>query len=244
MIRPLAIVPVVFAIALLTGCGGGSSTPGGAATPAPSVSPASPAVSATPAAPSPTATATTRPRTAADDALAAAVAKYNAVVHAPGVPCAKDNPKNQACIDRAANVPSTPDRGVAAFGVSDAGGFGGFIAIFGRTQAGTWDFWFGTQNTSYHVFALPAPMLVCADGDGVNVRKAPGGDAAIVTLLKDLTRVQAEEFILAVPGAGAEKPGTGWYRISTPAEGWVHSSFVSDAQLNDCSLRDSFEKKH
>ena len=107
-----------------------------------------------------------------------------------------------------------------------------------NTQAVAWDLWFGTQNTSYHAFKLPAAMLVCADGDGVSVRQAPGSDATIVALLKDLTQVRAEEFVLTTPATASKAPGTGSYRISSPAEGWVHSSYFSDAKLNDCALRD------
>ena len=36
--------------------------------------------------------------------------------------------------------------------------------------------------------------------------------------------------------------GTGWYRISSPVEGWAQSSFLPDAELNDCTLRNNFAK--
>lgn len=190
---------------------------------------------ASPSAP-PTATATTRAPTPADAALAAAAAKYNALIRPATEPCARDNPKEQPCAWLSSPAVAA-ERGAAAIGVGAASGNGGFVAIFGRDSAGAWDLWFPTQNQSYHVWNLPADMLVCADGDGLNARRAPGADAPIVTLLKDLTRVRAEEFVLAAPAAGA-KPGTGWYRISSPVEGWAHSSFLSDAKLNDCALRD------
>lgn len=227
---------------LALACGGDD-----AAEPAPAGEVASPtagttaraAASESPAAaPAPTHSpvAKTTPATAADLALAAAAAKYKAIIRPSTEPCTRDNEKKQPCISLQSPA-SAAERGTVAIGVADAAGFGGFVAIFGRDSAGAWDLWFGTQNQSYHAWILPADMLVCADGDGLNVRKAPGSDAPIVTLLKDLVKVRAEEFVL-IAAASGQKQGTGWYRLSSPVEGWAHSSFLSDARLNDCSLRD------
>jgi len=239
MIRPGSLV-LCGALALVASACGGDGGKSGFAVP--EGTGAASAVTSPSATSMPSPSATAKPKTAADEALAAAVEKYNALVRAPGQSCGNENPLKQSCVS-AGGAPASPDRGVAVFSVSDAGGMGGFIAVFGRRAAGDWDLWFGTQNTSYHVFNLPAAMLVCADGDGVNVRKAPGSDVPIVTLLKDLTQVQAEEFVLTAPATNPPEPGTGWYRISSPNEGWVHSSYVSDAQLKDCSWRDALEKK-
>lgn len=236
MLRRGALALAVAAAMLALACGGDD-----AAEPTPAEEVASPTSKATAApAPSPSPTATTAPATAADIALAAAAAKYRAIIRPATEPCARDNEKKQPCITLQSPA-AAAERGAVAIGVADAEGFGGFVAIFGRNSAGAWDLWFGTQNQSYHVWLLPADMLVCADGDGLNVRKAPGSDAPIVTLLKDLTRVRAEEFVLVEAGRGQEQ-GTGWYRLSSPVEGWAHSSFLSDAKLNDCSLRDLQKK--
>lgn len=219
---------------LAAACGGDD---GGDPTPTTGATASSPTLAAT-AASSATAapTPTHPPATAADAALAAAAMKYNAIIRPATEPCSRDNPRGQPCAWLSSPAASA-ERGVLAIGVWAASGNGGFVAIYGRNGAGAWDLWFPTQNQSYHVWNLPADMAVCADGDGLNVRRAPGADSPIVTLLKDTTRVRAEEFVLTAPASG-ERQGTGWYRVSSPVEGWAHSSFLSDGKLNDCSLRD------
>lgn len=222
-------------VVLASGCGDDDD---GASTATPETAVASPTVAG--AAPTATPTRepspTVKPVTAADSALAAALAKYNGIARKANESCSQDNAKKQACLALTSSA-GAAERGTAAITVADAAGVGGFVAIFGRNGAGAWDLWFGTQNVSFHVWELPADMLVCADGDGLNVRKAPGSDSPIVTLLKDLATVRAEEFVLAA-ATNANVPGTGWYRISSPVEGWAHSNFLSDAKLKDCAVRD------
>ena len=83
-------------------------------------------------------------------------------------------------------------------------------------------------------------MLVCADGQGVNVRSGPTTGATVVKLLPDLEKVRAIGFILTQPGDAKLEKGQGWYRISTPVEGWIRADFVTDAFLKTCERRNQF----
>jgi hypothetical protein len=113
----------------------------------------------------------------------------------------------------------------------------------GRRPDGTWDLWFGTQNITYRRIELPGQMLVCADGDGANLRREWGTESDPIAVLPDHTAVTAESFVLTEPGSvHALRPGTGWYRIGTEQHGergWVFSTLLSDARLGDCALRDA-----
>lgn len=105
--------------------------------------------------------------------------------------------------------------------------------------SGEWRYWFGEQPY-YQRTSLPGLLVVCADGDGANVRTAPSRDANVITALVDLTDVTAGEFILTEPGSySLGTSGTGWYRLRSPTEGWIYSSLLADARTQGCSLRDA-----
>ena len=170
-------------------------------------------------------------------AFAAALRVFDGV---PLVDCTTNNPRWRTCINPQSTVPVTAERGTAAFGLSDPEGLGGALAVMGRGSFGDWDYWFATQNITYRRFELPGAMIVCADGDGANLRAAPGLDAEILGVLADLTTVQAEGFVLTQPGTVSPlTAGAGWYRLSVPYAGWVYSEILSDARLGDCSFRDA-----
>ena len=170
-------------------------------------------------------------------AFAAALRVFDGV---PLADCMTNNPRRRACINPQSTIPVTAEGGTAAFGLRDPEGLGGALIIMGRGPWGDWDYWFGTQNISYRRFELPGAMVVCADGDGANLRAAPGLDAEILGVLADLTTVQAEGFVLAQPGTVSPlTAGAGWYRLSVPYAGWVYSELLSDARLGDCSFRDA-----
>lgn len=118
------------------------------------------------------------------------------------------------------------------------------MLVYGQDQAGAWDEWFGTQNTSYHLFVLPGDMLVCADGQGVNVRSGPSTSASLVVLLKDLSKVRAESFLFTQPADAKGLGGQGWYRISSPQAGWTRADFLSDAGLGNCDFRNQLVKSN
>ncbi len=156
------------------------------------------------------------------------------------------NPERRPCIvalDLGSGVDETARRGIAVFGFGVPEG-GGARVVMGRDGAGTWQFWFGTQQASVYPLSLPGAAFVCAGGAGVNVRLAPALDAPIVDTLPDLTAMTVEEFLLRAPGAfGPPPPGagrpSGWYRISAPAAGWVYMDMVVDAAQPDCAFHDA-----
>ena len=154
-------------------------------------------------------------------------------------------PRSGACVEPQSTAAHAA-RGIALFGINSFGptedggiGQGGAIAVMARGPDGQWRLWYGTQNFSYRLLVLPGDMIVCADGDGANLRAGPSTDASIVAVLPDLTPVRAERFTLTEPAAGrAQAAGTGWYQLSAPLEGWAFSQLLSDAQYGDCSMRD------
>lgn len=139
------------------------------------------------------------------------------------------------------------DLGIMRLSLSAPQGEGGSAAVFaGRTASGAWDFWYGTQQTVYRMADLPGDILVCANGDGLNIRQKPDTGSAAVGFVKDLTRLRAEEFVLTTPGGAGpgSGSGSGWYRVTSrdpQVVGWVFSKYTTDARLKDCSVRDAVE---
>ena len=173
----------------------------------------------------------------ASRAFAAALRVFDAV---PQADCASNNPRRRPCIENARGFDVAPERGVAVLSVNEPGGLGGGLAIMGRTAAGEWDLWFGTQNPSYRLFELPGAMLVCADGEGANLRQGWGTDRPVLAVLPDLTPVTVDAFVLTEPGSvNPLRVGAGWYNISAPEQGWIFSTLLSDARYATCALRDA-----
>lgn len=188
------------------------------------------------------------PAEAAASSLTAAVTLFEGTTD-PGC-----RPGGPVCV-RSNSTPEEAAAGIATFGVSGSGpgGEGGFLGILGRDPAGVWHFWFGTQNVTYQALKLPAELTVCAEGATLNVRAGPSTDHAILTTLADLTRVTAEQFTLTEAGimpteSTDQVVGAGWYRLSTPVEGWAYSRYLADAasaaavDQGPCFLHDLFER--
>ncbi len=117
------------------------------------------------------------------------------------------------------------------------------MEFLGQTPEGEWKFWFGTQNTTYQLTALPGDMRVCAGGDGLNVRESPDRESEPLTLLNDDSVIRVDRFVLTEPGSrspvtGAQT-GFGWYHLTSPQEGWAYSKYLSAASLVDCSVHDA-----
>ncbi len=173
---------------------------------------------------------------AVDAAIAAALEYYDAVSDAD---CETNNPQNKQCIGLSSQ-PSTVQGGIAVFGVASPDG-GGFVAVLGRDPAGEWKFWRAGQQ-DYQLLTLPGDALVCAYGSRLNVRTAPTTDAPAVGILEDLTGVRAEEFVLTVQGE--LQFGYGWFRLSSPLDGWSYSKYLTNASLGDCALHDALEPEY
>lgn len=243
-------IPLLLAIclAVLSACGGGGGG-GPTATPLPTAATALTPTLVTPTpparlTPSGTVTATGTPvptgtptsQQPVDAAFAAALEWFDAVSDAD---CQTNNPQKKHCVE-ALSEPFTVQRGIAAFGVADPEGVGGFVGVLGRDPAGEWKSWFGGQQ-AYQLLTLPGDMLVCAEGERLNVRSAPTTDAPAVGQLDDLTTVRAEEFVLTEPASDLYTPGYGWYHLSSPQDGWAYSKYLTDARNGDCTLRDALE---
>ncbi len=171
---------------------------------------------------------------AVDAALAAALEYFDAVSDAD---CETNNPQNKQCVGLASQ-PATVQLGIAVFGVASPEG-PGFAGVLGRDPAGEWMFWRGGQQ-DYQLLMLPGDALVCAFGEGLNVRSASTTDAPAVGVIDDLTVVQAEEFVLTEPGSDLQN-GYGWFRLSSPMDGWAYSKYLTAASLDDCTLHDALE---
>jgi hypothetical protein len=155
--------------------------------------------------------------------------------------CLANNPQKKVCIELKSDD-STVDRGIAEFAGGDPEG-GGFTFYMGRDAGGQWHFWFGTQQQSYRLTTLPGDVLVCADGDGANVREQPQSGATSAGLATDMTSLHAVEFVLTSPGSfrAQGQIGAGWYRVSGDLDGWIDSRYETAAALGSCTLRDAFE---
>jgi hypothetical protein len=213
-----------------SGCAGGSKS--NSQIPAGLTPPAASATAAR-------AAATQGPATAADAAVAAAVTFFGGVLVTDGPTCQK---QTKPCVIHGVD-PDSPDRGITAMELADPQG-GAAMVVFGRQADDSWSFWFGTQQQVYHALVLPAQMRVCADGQGVNVRKAADEQAPSAGLLKDGATVTAENFVLTQPGSFA-KPGpagNGWYSVSAPTVGFIRADLLSVLSLPDCQLRDFLTK--
>jgi hypothetical protein len=213
--------------AVVTQSGGAVLSPVPSDTPTAAVSP-SPSASA-----APSKTTSDDPKSAAYDA---ALQLFNAV---PAEDCSDNNPDKKACLNWS-TTPSTPARGVAAFNVGSAQG-GGAMMVTGLEADGvTWGVWFGTQQALYQAVSLPADMLVCAGGNGLTVHESHSSSSDTVDTVGDGKVVRAEEFVLTAPGSSGST-GSGWYRISSPVEGWADATDLSVASLGDCSFHDALQ---
>jgi hypothetical protein len=202
-----------------------------------------PTATATPPVTDPTAPPTTAPLTpeaispVREAALRAALRYFNASDD-PAI-CKADPPRKRACINHDTTEKDSPARGVAVFGLAFADG-GGALVVFGRDEAGGWQFWFGTQQSVYHALSMPAEMRVCADGQGANVRMAPNLAAESLGTLKDGSVLTAMQFLLTEPGWSSPQPlraGNGWYQVTGEINGFIRADLLSVTSQPGCKLR-------
>jgi hypothetical protein len=101
---------------------------------------------------------------------------------------------------------------------------------YGRMADGTWVYWFATQNSGGPQVLLPGDMIVCADGDGLNLRAEPLTNAPVITLIPDGTIVRGDRFVMTepspAPGNGGLSHPDGWYHIVSPQEGWAYDRYL------------------
>ncbi|HXK34061.1 MAG TPA: SH3 domain-containing protein [Dehalococcoidia bacterium] len=178
--------------------------------------------------PTPVATVQLATGEQAEAALAAALAVVGGVVESPCEPDATKPP----CVVGPQSSQPTVDGGIAVFQV---GRVDSTILAMGRTAAGEWAAWFATPNFTYRRIALPGSMVVCSDG--TPVRAEPDAGAAEVQTHDDGDELQVDGFVLTEPAenivVALDEGGEGFYRVTSPAEGWVDSRAVS---ASNCDL--------
>lgn len=227
----LAAVPLLLA-AIVAACGSGNGD-GQATTPESVTAAISPTRDPSPTPePTPTATPSPTPGASPTNPWPAALADLDGVA---GADCNLPANLERPCVTLTSND-ETVRNGLAAFTVAARVG-GGFVAVYGRTQAGEWWPLVRTQN-SFLLLFLPGDVRVCADGDGLNVRELPTISATVVQTIADETIARVDQFVLDTAGDG-ERRGFGWYHLAAPVEGWAHSDFLAAAALGDCSLRNA-----
>ncbi|MBI2913429.1 MAG: hypothetical protein HYY03_05865 [Chloroflexi bacterium] len=132
--------------------------------------------------------------------------------------------------------PNSGARGIALFNVFYPQG-GGSLLVMGKDALGEWHYWFTTQHALTPPIYLPGDMRVCSGGPGLNARSEADVNAQKIETLADETIVRGEEFVLTEPGTQfallEEGFGNGWYRISSPVEGWVYSPYVYYPEVSE-----------
>lgn len=152
--------------------------------------------------------------------------------------CEAANPPNGLCISLQSD-PAHVALGLARFTAGSLDG-GGFRLYMGRDLAGTWGFWFGTQQQSDVLEEMPGALLACGAAGPTAVFAGPSGFSSSIGSVARLVQLEAEAFVLAKPGSFAVDGGggEGWYYVTSPVMGWVAASDVTSAALGDCLLHD------
>ncbi len=163
-----------------------------------------------------------------------------AIFHGRFDPQCKSTPisSGESCLDPR-NTLDTLLAGVSVWSVSDAGGSTGYTGVLGRTADGEWKLWFSGQQF-YQLIELPGQARVCADGQGLNLRKSPSQTAERIASIADGDVVTADRFTLTEPGTPTA-PGYGWYHLTTNPDGWAYSKYLADAKQSNCDARNSVE---
>ncbi len=139
--------------------------------------------------------------------------------------------------------------GIIKLSYTAPAGVGSAALFFAKDQTDTWQYWFGAQQATHRLTEMPGLVMVCADGDGLNVRAGPASVARSVAVVPDGTTFEARAFVLTEPGT-ASTAGAGWYRVVTvtqtdrgavTGEAWVFSRFVSDVRRGNCDTRNALE---
>lgn len=242
--RSAALIGALFGALLLWSCGDKADPP--AVPDLPTASPNAPARAATVTPiPSPAATPTPNPeseRAAVVDAAGAALggARYVSPLTLPA--CLQGNPQRAPCIELKTS-PEQLARGVARFALGDPNG-GASTFLMGRMADGRWAYWRGSQQQSYVLETLPGQLLVCGPKNGAAIRAEPSASSAAIAAPPNLAPLAAEELRLVIPGQyGVQgQRGEAWYRLTSPAAGWIDATQATAAALGDCLLHDEVEQ--
>lgn len=250
----------VVLIAALLGCACSDSNGSAPSSPAPNTAPPLPSATAPPT--SAPATPTSLPSPAASPSASSSVVAALTVPTSAGTrqdviagvkrtldaryvsplnrnECLKDNPNKQICFDVIASEGAIR-AGIARLLAGDPEG-GAFALLMGRTAAGEWKMWRGTQQEFFELFELPGTLRTCNGASDAPVRAAPEPAATIVGRVADKELLKAEQFVLTKPGslsAPGDRP-QGFYRVTSPVAGWIDALAVADAASGDCALHDS-----
>ena len=240
-----ASLMVIASVALtLAACGGGksSTTPAaapaktGASTPRSSTAPA-----AAPSAGGTAAAATPGAGGGATDPAAQAAAE--SIFHgSASADCGQATPDQSAtsCLQSLSDG-VTIAGGISAWKVSAQGG-SSYTGALGRAADGSWKLWFSSQEVIWQL-QLPGRMRVCADGQGLNLRKTAATTAERVASIADNTIVDGDKFELTEPGTPTQH-GYGWYHLTTNPDGWAYSKYLVDAAQPNCDARNRLEAGH
>ncbi len=237
----LALASVALTLAACGGGAKGSSTPtapatASASTPAASATggASSTASAGTPAA-GETAAATPGGGGATDPAaLAAAESVFHGTV---GADCAQAADPSTTCLQSLSDA-ATVAAGISAWKVSAQGG-SSYTGVLGRAADGSWKLWFSSQDVIWQL-RLPGRMRVCADGQGLNLRKAAAPTADRLASIADNEIVDGDKFVLTEPGTPTQH-GYGWYHLTTNPDGWAYSKYLVDAAQPNCDARNRLE---
>lgn len=195
-----------------------------------------PSITASPTpSPSPTPTPTQRDPSATAELQRA----LRAAGETLGVSVEPDCREGSDCV-REGVVGSSVERGIIQLAYAGADGSGAAL-VMALDQDGAWGVLLASQRDVYQLLDLPGELRVCSGGEGTALRDAPDADAAILASAVDDDILDAESFVLTEPGS-LDEWGAGWYRITSPVEGWVFSRHVAEAASGDCNLRDVYEK--
>ncbi|TAK57787.1 MAG: hypothetical protein EPO22_11740 [Dehalococcoidia bacterium] len=238
-----ALASFALTLAACSGGGGGGATP--AATSATSAA-STPAASATGGAVSTasagtpgageTAAATPGGGSGATDpaALAAAESIFHGVA---GADCAQAADPSTTCL-QSLSTAETIAAGISAWKVSAQGG-SSYTGVLGRAADGSWKLWFSSQDVIWQL-QLPGTMRVCADGQGLNLRKTAATTGERLASIADNEIVEGDKFVLTEPGTPTQH-GYGWYHLPTTPDGWAYSKFLVDSTQPNCDARNRLE---
>jgi len=124
-------------------------------------------------------TADTSPSASEDPAEAALAAAITLIDGVPEAECTTNNPEQKDCVSLDPSDRPLASLGIGVLGVQGPAG-GPSALLMGRDADGNWGYYAGGQQY-YQASKLPGEMLVCTQGEGLNVRAAPSSDADLVT---------------------------------------------------------------
>jgi pimeloyl-ACP methyl ester carboxylesterase len=137
------------------------------------------------------------------------------------------------CARALSSVPGSAQSGLVSTLAGRGSNPAGTGIVMGRTSTGNWEFYFEDPIVGpLRPSSVPGKGLVCAGTGGtLNIRSEPSTDSRVAGAIRDGQIVDVSEFVLSRAGhfrVAGQLVGQGWYRVSTPASGWISSDFVFD----------------